>query len=127
AVPVELAGGDVGQVAVPHLVGLLEHRHPLRLARRVGLEEAQLDLGGALGEEGEVDARPVPGGPERVRATGPDAHGCVLGEVDPGAARATTGRRAALFAPTSAPTSYRPPQAGGVCEPGDHDGDVVRP
>ena len=38
------------------------------------VEEAEVDGGGALGEEGEVDALAVPGGAERVGLAGPDPH-----------------------------------------------------
>ena len=37
-----------------------------------GVEQAQLDLGGVLGEQGEVDAGAVPRRPERVRRARPD-------------------------------------------------------
>src|SRR4029450_9531497 len=62
AVPIELAGPDVGHVAVPHHVGLLGQRDAMRFARRRRrIEKAELDLGGVRGEQGEVEPEPGPG------------------------------------------------------------------
>jgi hypothetical protein len=71
-VAVELAEPPVGQVAVPLLVGALPHLDALDLCLARRVEEAELDLLGVLGEEGEVDPLPVPGRPERVRLSRPD-------------------------------------------------------
>ncbi len=76
AVAVALAGLQVGQVAVPHERVDLEHRDPGLLARVV--EEAQLDLLGDLAEDREVGADPVERRAQRVGATGPDLHECLL-------------------------------------------------
>jgi hypothetical protein len=63
AVAVELAGEHVRQVRVPDLVGLLRERQAVRFRRRArGIEQAQLDLRGVLGEKREVDPRAIPGG-----------------------------------------------------------------
>ena len=39
-----------------------------------GVEQAQLDLGGVLGEEGEIDPGAVPGGAEGIGLSRPDSH-----------------------------------------------------
>src|SRR5204863_524490 len=75
AVAVQLPRLDVGQVGVPHLVGVFGKGDAVRLGRRLGgLEQTQLDLAGVFGEQGEVDAGAVPGGAQRVRSSGPYAH-----------------------------------------------------
>ena len=75
-VAVQRAGPHVGQVRVPDVVGPLGHGDGRRrLAGRGFVEEAELDRRGVLGEEREVDALAVPGGPERPRTSGPDPHG----------------------------------------------------
>ena len=61
---------------MPDHVGLLGQGDAGCLCGRVeGVEQAQLDLGGVLGEQREVDAGPVPGRAERVGLARPDAHG----------------------------------------------------
>ncbi len=73
AVAVVLAGPDVGQVGVPHVVRTLRQGDaPLA---SVAVEQGQLDARGVLAEEGEVGALPVPGRPQRIRCAAPDAHG----------------------------------------------------
>ena len=76
AVPVQGAGVHIGQVDVPDAVGRLGHGDG-RARGRVGrvVEEAQLDRGGVLGEQGEVDPAAVPGGAERMGTPRPDPHG----------------------------------------------------
>ena len=50
------------------LVGLLGHPHADLLVRRIDMvKEAEIDAGGVLGVEGEVDAVPAPRGPEGIR------------------------------------------------------------
>ena len=72
---VELAGLQIGKVAVPDLVGPLGQRDPLGfLDRARRIEQAQLDLRRMFREEGEVDARAVPGCAERIRRAAPDTH-----------------------------------------------------
>ena len=62
AIAVELAGLHVGQIGVPDLVGVLRKGMRWLSCLRVGgVEQAQLDLGGVFGEQGEVDAGPIPG------------------------------------------------------------------
>ncbi len=52
---------DVGEVAVPHHVGVLGKGNRQRLHLGVDrVEEAQLDAGGVLGKDREVDADTVP-------------------------------------------------------------------
>ena len=51
---------------MPHLVGLLAHRHAFDLALTFRIEQAQLDAFRVLGEQGEVDALSVPGRAERI-------------------------------------------------------------
>src|SRR5690606_28756730 len=72
AVAVERAGPNVGQVAVPDLVGMLRQRHAVGLALAGRVEQAQLDTAGMGREQGEVDAVAVPGGAERIGLSRPD-------------------------------------------------------
>ena len=76
AVAVELARPDVGQVAVPDLVGVFGQGDAVGLAPAVGVEQAQFDLGGVGGEQGEIDARSVPGRAARMGQAGLDAQLC---------------------------------------------------
>ena len=69
---VELARTQVGEVAVPDLVGELGQRDPLDLAPALGVEQAELDAAGVGGEDRDVHARSVPGGAERERQSGRD-------------------------------------------------------
>ena len=74
-VAVELPRQDLGQVNMPDLVGPFRHRQTLRRLRRVDrVEETELDLGGILRKEGEIDALAVPGRPEWIRIPWPYAH-----------------------------------------------------
>src|SRR5262249_7078469 len=72
AVAIALAGVDPRQVAVPDVAGALREWKPLLVAGAV--EEAELDLGGHLREEGEVGAGPVVGCAEGIGFSGPDLH-----------------------------------------------------
>ena len=72
AIAVELARADVGQVAVPDLVGVLGQHDPLQLALAAGIEQAELDLLGIGAEQGEVDAPAIEGGAQRIGGTGPN-------------------------------------------------------
>ena len=72
---VELAGAEVGKVAVPDLVGELRQRDAVGLAPALGVEEAELDPRGMGGEDRDVDAGAVPGGAERKGQSGGDAKG----------------------------------------------------
>src|SRR6185369_13537811 len=75
AIAVELLGQHVGQVGVPHLIRPLRHRDAMTLPRRLGrLEETELYLRRMFSEQGEVDARAVPGCSQRIRPTRPDPH-----------------------------------------------------
>src|ERR1035437_704763 len=77
-VAVEAAGPGVGQVAVRDPVGGYRHGDAFHRDGVVGmLEDAELDGGGMLREEGKVDPFAVPGGPEWVGPSGPDPHGHV--------------------------------------------------
>ena len=69
---VELPGAEVGEVAVPDLVGELGQRDALGLALAVGVEEAELDLGRVGREDRDVDAGPVPRRSEREGEAGGD-------------------------------------------------------
>ena len=70
-VAVQQPGPRFRQVAVPHLVGVLAQGEALHFPPAVGVEDAELDLVGVLGEKREVDALAVPGRAERVRAARP--------------------------------------------------------
>jgi hypothetical protein len=73
---VALARPDPGQVRVPDERVALGDLHPRLLA--VGVEQAQLDAVGDLGEKREVGAGTVVRRAQRVRTSGPDLH---AGEV----------------------------------------------
>ena len=74
AVAVELARRDVGQIAVPDIVGALRQRDALELARALAVEQAELDLRRIGGEQREVGAAAVPGRAERMRRPGGQSH-----------------------------------------------------
>jgi hypothetical protein len=75
AVAVVLTGPDVGQIAMPHLVRLLTDLYFRALGGVVlVIEEAELDAGRVLREEGEVDAFAIPRRTEWVGLARPDAH-----------------------------------------------------
>ncbi len=74
-IAVALAGLHTGQVAVPDEAVDLGHLDAPSLAAGV-VQEAQLDLVGDLGEDGEVRAHAVVGGPQGVGVPGPDVHAC---------------------------------------------------
>jgi hypothetical protein len=67
AVGVDRAGTTGRQIAVPDFVCIFRQLDPLELGFTVLVEQAELDFGGVRREEREVDAEPVPGGPERKR------------------------------------------------------------
>src|SRR5258706_21327 len=69
---VEKPGARVGQIAMPHLVGLLAKLDALYFAAPLGIEQAQLDAFGLLREEREVHALPVPGRAQRMGPPRPD-------------------------------------------------------
>jgi hypothetical protein len=72
AVAVALAGADARQVAVPVVRRVLDDLDARLVV--VGVEQAELDALGVLGEQREVRPLPVPGGAERERLAGPDVH-----------------------------------------------------
>jgi hypothetical protein len=74
-IAVALAGTDPGEVDVPDQIRLLRNADPGQLVIAFGtFEKAELDTGGVLGEQGEVDALAVPRGPEGIWAAGPGLH-----------------------------------------------------
>ena len=83
AVAVELAGADVGHIAVEDLVGIFGQRDPLDFLAAVLVEQAELDLGGVGGEDREIGPLAVPGGAARVRQAFFDTRGGVLTMVAP--------------------------------------------
>ena len=75
AVAIELTGQNGGEVAMPNLVGPFAELDALGFNRVGGrMEEAEFDLLRVFRKEGEVNARTLPGGPERVRAAGLGLH-----------------------------------------------------
>ena len=72
AVAVQLTRPDLGQVAVPDLVGPLPEPHALELAAAARIEQGQIDGLRALREEREVDALAVPGRALRIGLSRPD-------------------------------------------------------
>ncbi len=73
SIAVDGAGAHIDQVAVPDLVGVLGQLDALDLGLTVGVEQAQLDLGGIGGEQREVRALPVP---ERTSGMGRPSRNC---------------------------------------------------
>jgi len=68
AIAVKLPRPRVGQIAVPHLVGVLGQRDALGLAAGV-VEKTQFHLGGVRGKQREVDAQAIPRRAERIGQT----------------------------------------------------------
>ena len=69
---VALAGPDIGQVAVPAQRGDLGEGDALLVALVV--EQAEVDAGGDIGEQGEVGAGAVVAGAQGERLSGPESH-----------------------------------------------------
>src|SRR5262249_55548724 len=79
AVAVALPGARFRQVDVPDLRGLFRHANAGDFFVAVRpVEQAQLDAGGVLREEREIDPGPIPGGAERVRLSRPYSHTTLL-------------------------------------------------
>ena len=72
AVAVDGAGPDLGQVAVPDLVGVFGQLDALDLLVAGAVEQADLDLGGVGREEREIGALAVPGRAAREGRAFPD-------------------------------------------------------
>src|SRR5262245_7365631 len=80
AIAVQLAGQDVGEVAMPVLVAVVGLLNALSLFGRLGrVEEAKLHLARVLGKQRKVHPGPVPGRTQGVRPSRPDTHGRYLG------------------------------------------------
>ena len=76
-IPIQLAGMDVRQVAVPDHVGLLGQRDGERFDLGVHrVEEAQLHPRGMFREDREIDAHAVPCRTKRIRSARPDSQMC---------------------------------------------------
>ncbi len=75
AVAVELAGLQLGEEAVPDVVGAFGEPDAVRLGPPEIVEEAQLDAGGVFGKEREVDAVAAPRRAERVGLALPEMVG----------------------------------------------------
>jgi len=71
-IPIAETGTRRRKVHVPHLVRALRHRHATLAV--VFVVETELDAGGVLGEEREVDAGAVPRRAERIGVAGPRSH-----------------------------------------------------
>jgi hypothetical protein len=71
-VAVELAGLQVRKIGVPNQIGALGKRDDIDLLAARGIEQAQIDLLGMLGEERKVDTFAVPHGTQRVGLSWPD-------------------------------------------------------
>ena len=75
AIAVELPWSPVGQVNVPHHVGVLRHDDPLGFLLVVGgIEKTKLHLAGVLAVQGKIHAAAIPRGTERIGATWPKTH-----------------------------------------------------
>jgi hypothetical protein len=81
-VAVQLARTHFRQIGMPDLVGLLAQLDALLFLSPAVVKQAQLDLVGVLGEQGEIDSLSVPGGAQGIGFAGPDGrhqffrHGC---------------------------------------------------
>src|SRR5271155_4991400 len=72
AVPVQLAGTHLGQVAVPDHVCLLGKRNAEDFTFASNVEQAKFNFLRVLRVESEVHALTVPRGSQRIRPAGPD-------------------------------------------------------
>src|ERR1051326_1906183 len=66
-VAVELPRRDIGEIAVPDVLGALGQRDASGLAAAVAVEQAQLDLLGIGGKQRKVGTAPIPRRAQRVR------------------------------------------------------------
>src|SRR5262249_6929651 len=81
-IPIELARPNVGEIAMPDLIGALAQADLVGLDPVVfAVEETQLHRRRVLGEEGEVATLAVPRGSEWVGFAWPDAHWVVVDRV----------------------------------------------
>ena len=78
-IAIELARLRVRQIAVPDVVGALRQGDALDLVAPGLVEQAQLDLLGACGEQREIRAAAVPGRAERMRQSRPTCAGQTSG------------------------------------------------
>ena len=94
AIAVNRAGARLVHVAVPDFVGEFRKFDALEFGGAGVVEQAELDLGGVGAEQGEVDAKTVPGGAKgmglafgQARSTWAcavlAAHGVLRGKSDP--------------------------------------------
>jgi hypothetical protein len=67
AIAIDLARPDAADPAMEDLVGVFGQLDALQLRAAIGVEQADLDLGGIGREQREVHALPVPGGAARMR------------------------------------------------------------
>ena len=72
AITVQNARPDPGQITVPDMIGLPTQGDAMHLAPALGIKQTQFHTLGALREQGEVHALPIPGGPQRIGTPGPD-------------------------------------------------------
>jgi hypothetical protein len=70
AVAVDEAGASIGQVAVKDFIRAVRHFQPRDLTPAGSIENAEFDALGMGGEDGEIDAKPIPMRAHRVRAAG---------------------------------------------------------
>ncbi len=65
-VAVELAGARLGQITVPHLVGVFRERDAGLFVLPRAVEQAQLHFVGVRREQRKIDPLPIPGRAERI-------------------------------------------------------------
>lgn len=72
AIAVESSRTNIGQIAVPDLIGVFGQFDTGGFLAAVGAEQAQLDPLRVGGKQGKIGARTIKGGAQRMWGTGPD-------------------------------------------------------
>ena len=72
AISVQQSRARLGQIAMPHLIGLFPQRNAMQLAPTRFVEQTQFHLLRVLGEQREVHSFSIPGCAKRVGFSWPD-------------------------------------------------------
>src|SRR6516225_2201465 len=87
AVAIDLSRRNVVEIAVPDILAALRQLDALQLASAQIVEQAQLDLGGVGGEQGEIGTPAVPACTEARMASGGQSHRSVFRYQEDGGQR----------------------------------------